>query len=67
MKKRYIDKISCIGVDPLLIPDEKVSMECLPSVEALDLVSYLVLHMSFYTNEQFKNFKKLASLQPNGV
>ena len=43
VKKRHIDKISCIGVDPLLIPDEKLSTECLPPVEAVDFVSYLVL------------------------
>ena len=61
VKKRYIDKISCIGVDPLLIPDEKSSTECLPPVEAVDLISYLVLQMSFYTKEQFKNFKSLQA------
>ena len=61
MKKRYIDKISCIGVDPLLIPDEKLSTECVPAVEALDFVSYLVLQTSFYTKEQFKNFKSFQA------
>lgn len=61
VKRRYIDKISCIGVDPLLIPDEKLSTECLPAVESVDLVSYLVLQTSFYTKEQFKNFKSLQA------
>ena len=61
VQKRYIDKISCIGVDPLLIPDEKLSTECLPPVEAVDLVSYLVLQTSFYTKDQFKNFKSLQA------
>lgn len=57
VKKRYIDKISCVRVDPLLIPDEKLSRECLRTVEAVDLVLHLVSQTSFYTTEQFKNFK----------
>ena len=31
----------------------------LSSVEAVDLVSYLVLETSFYTKEQFRNFRSL--------
>ena len=49
---------------PLFIPEEKLSTECLPPVEAADLVSYLVLETSFYTKDQFKNF---TCIQPNGI
>ncbi|CAB3997171.1 Hypothetical predicted protein [Paramuricea clavata] len=39
---------------------EKLSTEeKLSPVEAADLVSYLVLEMSFYTKDQFKNFRSL--------
>ena len=59
VRKRYIEKISVIGMDPLFIPEEKLSTKCLSPVEAADLVSYLVLEMSFYTKDQLKNFKVL--------
>lgn len=60
-KRRYVDKISVIGVDPFVIPWQKYSPECLPPVEACDILSYLVLETSFYTKEQFKNFKSLLA------
>ena len=59
IKRRYIEKISVIGLDPFLIPQEKCTPECLPPVESCDLLSYLVLDTSFYTKEQFKNFRSL--------
>lgn len=59
IKKRYIEKISVIRMDPLLFPVQKYTSECLPSVEVCDLLSYLVLKTSFYTNDQFKNFRSL--------
>ena len=34
VKKRYVEKISEVGVDPLLIPDHKLDPECLPPIEA---------------------------------
>ena len=61
VKRRYVDKISEIGIDPLLIPKEKFDPECLPPVEASDLLSYLVLETSFYTNKQFKAFRSLQA------
>lgn len=60
-KRRYLEKISVIGIDPLVIPQQKYSSECLPPVEACDLPSYLVLDTSFYTKEQFKNFRNLLA------
>ena len=50
-RKRYIKKNSVIGIDPVLIPDVKLDPECLPSVEAADLLSFLVLETSYYTNK----------------
>ena len=60
-KRRYMDKISVIGIDPLVIPHHKFTTECLPPVEACDILSYLVLETSFYTKEQFKNFRSLLA------
>ena len=59
VKRRYMEKISVIGVDPCLIPEEKFNPEVLPPVEATDLLSYLVLDSSFYTKQQFKSFRSL--------
>ena len=61
VKQRYLDKISNIGIDPVLISEKKYSPECLPPVEAADLLSYLVLDTSFYTNKQFKAFRSLQA------
>ena len=38
VKYRYLDKISEIGIDPLLITAKKLSEECLPPVESMDSV-----------------------------
>ena len=56
-----MDKISNIGIDPVLISEKKYNPECLPAVEAADLLSYLVLDTSFYTNKQFKAFGSLQA------
>ena len=61
VKKRYIQKIACIGVDPFLISCQKYDEECLPPTESIDLVSYLVLETSHYTKEQFKAFQSLQA------
>ena len=60
VKQRYMDKISNIGIDPVLISEKKYSPECLPPVEAADLLSYLVLDTNFYTNKQFKAYKRIT-------
>ena len=59
--KRYTQKIAYIGVDPLLIPESSFDPECLPPVEATDLLSYLVLDTSYYTKTQFKAFRSLQA------
>ena len=61
VRKRYIKKISIIGIDPVLIPEVKLDPECLPPVEAADLLSFLVLETSYYTNKQFKAFRSLLA------
>ena len=61
VRKRYIEKISVIGIDPVLIPEAKFDPECLPPVEAADLLSFLVLETSYYTNKQFKAFRSLLA------
>ena len=58
IKQRYLQKIKTkIGVDPVNIPDEELDPECLPPIEQPDLFRFLVLESSYYTNDQFKNYK----------
>ena len=61
VKKRYMEKIACIGIDPFLISGKNYDVECLPPIESIDLVSYLVLETSYYTKEEFKAFKSLQA------
>ena len=61
VKRRYLEKIAEVGVDPVTIPDQQFDTECLPPIEAMDLLSYLVLETSFYTKEQFKAYKSLET------
>ena len=49
LKKRYYEKISCIGTDPIFIPDKAYDPDCLPRVESMDFRrSFLVLETSSY-------------------
>ena len=66
VKKRYMEKIACIGIDPFLISGKNYDVECLPPIESIDLVSYLVLETSYYTKEQFKAFKSLQAYNQLG-
>ena len=61
VKKRYCEKISCIGIDPILIPDRAYDPDCLPRVESMDLLSFLVLETSYYSKDQFKAFRSLEA------
>ncbi|PFX31462.1 hypothetical protein AWC38_SpisGene3676 [Stylophora pistillata] len=61
VKRRYIEKISMIGIDPATLWHAKLDPECLPPIEASDLLSYLVLDTSYYTAQQFKAFKSLEA------
>ena len=53
-RKRYFQKISVIGIDPVLFTEEKFEPECLPPVDIADLLPFLVLDTSYYTKDQFK-------------
>ena len=59
VKRQYLEKISVVGVDPVSIPSEQFDHECLPQIELTDLLGYLVLERSFYTDGfWFRNFCK---------
>lgn len=61
IKRRYLQKVSLVGVDPASIPSDQFDPDCLPPIEATDLVSYLVLETSYYTKQQFKAYKSLEA------
>ena len=61
VKLRYLKKISVLGIDPFIIPCEEFNPECLPPIEQSDLFGYLVLQTSYYTNDQFKNYRSLEA------
>ena len=61
VKQRYLEKISAIGIDPVLIESKNFQPDCLPPVESTDLLFYLVLETSFYTQQQFKAFRSLEA------
>ena len=52
-----------VGVDPAGLPTEQFSPEYLPPIEVYDLLFYLVLKISYYTNKQFKAFKSLKAFK----
>ena len=41
VKKLYLEKTSCVGIDPILVPDKTYDPECLSRVESMDLLSFL--------------------------
>ena len=61
IKRRYLEKNAEVGVDPVTIPDKQLNSDCLPPIEAMDLLSSLVLETSFYTKQQFKAYKSLEA------
>ena len=61
VKKRYSEKFSRVGMDPVLIPEKTYDPECLPPVESMDLLSFLVLETSYYSKDQFKAFRSLQA------
>ena len=59
-QKRYKHKISSVnGIDPYTL--NKLSSSNLPTIEATDLVNYLVLGMSAYIAQQFKAYRSLEA------
>ena len=61
VKRRNLEKISSIGIDPVLVDSKLFQPDCLPPVESTDLLFYLVLETSFYTKQQFKAFRSLEA------
>ena len=61
VEERYREKISPIGTDPFIISYKTFDPECLPPVESVNLVSYLVLETSHYLQEQFKALRSLQA------
>ena len=61
VKRQYLGKIAAIRIDPALLVVAKLDPECIPSIEAADLLSYLVLETSYYTLKQFKAHKSLEA------
>ena len=53
VKEKYKEKNISDWDQPFLIPLQKHQQECLLQVEACDLLSYLVLDTSYYTDSQF--------------
>ena len=61
VKRRYIEKKSVIGIDSATLWHAKLDPDCLPPIEATDLLSYLILDTSYYTAQQSKAFKRLEA------
>ena len=55
--ERYKDDILAVGIDPFLVSEKEYDPKCLPPMESIDLVSFLVLETSYYSQNQFKAFK----------
>ena len=58
-RQRYLEKISAIGIDPVLIESKNFEPDCLAPAESTDLLFYLALETSFYAQQQFKAFRSL--------
>ena len=61
VRECHVKKILTIGIDPALIEGKHFEPDCLPPVESTDLLCYLVLETSFYTQKQFKAFRSLEA------
>ena len=53
------EKISVVGICPAVILSKQFSSECLSPIGVSDLLFYLVLETSYYTNKLFNAFKSL--------
>ena len=51
VNERYVEKISAIGINPVLIEGKNFEPDCLPPVESTDILFYLVLETSYYTKQ----------------
>ena len=63
-KKRYLGKISCVGIDSvLIIPDKTYDPRCLSPVECMNLLSFLVLDTSYYRTLQIRDGSETLKLR----
>ena len=53
-KSPYTEKITLNGLDPFLIASSGIEKQPLPTIEATDLVSYLILQTSFVQQSNLK-------------
>lgn len=60
---RYLDKIKQINCDPYTLSegDFDYGLACVPPITSMDIVTYIVLTHSFYTNEQMRAYKSLEA------
>ena len=61
VKKCHFEKISCVVIDPSLIPDKAYGPDCLKLVKYMDLLSFLVLVTGSYSKELFGVCKRIVS------
>ena len=63
VEQHYLEKISTIGIHPVLIEEKHFEPDCLPPppVESTDLLYYLVLETCFYSQLQFNAFRSLEA------
>ena len=53
VKQLHLEKKSVVSLDPGTLLDARLDPEYLPPIEAMHLLSYLVIDTSSYTKEQF--------------
>ena len=64
VKKRDLEKISCVGIDSvLIIPDKTYDPGSLSPVESMDLLSFLVLDTSYYITLQIRDCSETLKLR----
>ena len=59
--KRYYERIEPVGTDPFLLSEKDFDAEFLHPVESMDIVSFLALETSHYTQDQLRAFKSLQA------
>ena len=61
VRDRYLQKMAAIEIDAVLVVGKDFKPDCLPPVESTNILCYLVLEASFYTQQQFKAFRSLEA------
>lgn len=60
---RYLEKVKQIKCDLYILSegDFDYGLDCVPPITSIDIISYVVLTHSYYTNEQLRAYKSLAA------